>query len=334
MKFWKKAPPPYWADIRAWSLLVPAGAATLGAIAYSIQGIAVSQGSVLSGQWMNAVVIFGAIMLGIGCEGGTLAASIEIARKRRDGDADLITVLGREISADMAGLLISYTATVFSRVLALHPVQSLPVIIILVLASAADAYFLFKESGDYLSIRDRNVARWETARWYYEEMHNVQAALFALAHDEPMTISDDVKKLKEHTEELKTALQEANKAEEQLTQQLHNTQQEAASYKQQTQQLQEQLVALLERVAQLTQPTQPETQLENTSVVSETQPTQPETQPAQHKSQPTNTTKEQRVVQLLNEGHSTSETAQLAECSYEYARQIKKQLEAQHGTTG
>jgi len=330
MKFWKKAPPQYWEDLRAWSLLIPAGAATLGAIAYSIQGIAVSQGGVLPVEWMNVIVAFGAVMLGIGCEGGTLAACVEIARKRRDGDADMINVLGYDISVDLSGLLISYTATVFARVLALHPVQSLPVIIILVLASAADAYFLFKESGDYLSIRDRNVARWETARWYYEEMHNVQAALFALAHDEPMTISDDVRKLKEHTEELKVALQEANKAEEQLTQQLHQTQQEATGYKQRTQQLEQQVVKLLERVAQLALPAQ----LENTSVVSETQLTQPATQPTQLPAQLHNTTKEQRVVQLLNEGHNTSETAQLAECSYEYARQIKKQLEAQHGTTG
>lgn len=246
VKFWKQSPPPYWRDIRAWSLLIPAFCAAIGAMTYSIQGIAVSQGGSLPDSWMNSVIAWGAIMLGIGCEGGTLAACIEIARKRRDGDADLINVKGFKISVDMAGLLISYAATVFARVLALHPVQSLPVIITLVLASAADSYFLFKESGEYLSIRDRNVARWETARFYYEEQRNLPAALHALANDEPMTLSDDMRKMAEHNTELKEALQDANREEQRLSQL--------------TQQLQQQLTQVL---SQQTQPRTTKTQAES-----------------------------------------------------------------------
>lgn len=305
-KFWKQSPPPYWRDIRAWSLLIPAFCAAFGAMAYSIQGIAVSQGGALPDTWMNSVIAFGAIALGVGCEGGTLAACIEIARKRRDGDADLIAIKGMRISVDMVGLLISYAATVFARVLALHPVQSLPVIITLVLASAADSYFLFKESGEYLSIRDRNVARWETARFYYEEQRNLPAALHALANDEPMTLSDDMKKLSEHNNELKEALKDANQEEQRLAQLLRTTQQENERLSQLTQQLQQQLSQLTERVVQQTQA-----------------PTQQHTTKTQL---PSN--KKQRVVQLLNEGHNETETAQLAGCSYEYARKIKRQMEA------
>lgn len=86
-KFWKPRPAPYWRDLRAWALLIPALAATLGAIAYSVQGLAVSQGGVLPAAWVDTAVRWGAVLLGIGCEGGTLAACVEIARKKRDGDA-------------------------------------------------------------------------------------------------------------------------------------------------------------------------------------------------------------------------------------------------------
>lgn len=319
-KFWKPSPPPYWRDIRAWSLLIPAFSAALGAMAYSIQGIAVSQGGAIPDDLTRLIISFGAVALGIGCEGGTLAACIEIARKRRDGDADLITVFGKEISIDMSGLLISYVATVVARVLALHQIQSLPVIVVLVLASAADAYFLFNESGEYLGIRDRNVARWETARFYYEEQRNLPAALHALAHDEPMTLSDDVRKMAEHNTELKAALQDANQEEQRLAQQLHTTQQENERLSQLTQQLSQQLTQLMERVAQQMQLTQPPTQQTQLASQQKTQPRTTEKQQAHNK--------KQRVVQLLNEGHNETETAQLAGCSYEYARQIKRQMEA------
>lgn len=81
----------------------------------------------------------------------------------------MLTVFGRPISQDSVGLLVSYSATVIARMLALRPAQAAGIIALLVIASVADAYFLFDEAGDYLSIRDRNVARWETARWWYEE---------------------------------------------------------------------------------------------------------------------------------------------------------------------
>jgi len=215
-KFWKPRPAPYWRDLRAWSLLIPALAAMLGAIAYSVQGVAVTQGGVLPATWVNTAVRWGAVLLGIGCEGGTLAACIEIARKKRDGDANMLTLFGRPVSKDGLGILISYTATVIARMLALHPAQSIGAIILLVISSAADAYFLFDEAGDYLSIRDRNVARWETARWWYEEQHNLPAALHALKHDEAITGAADTRQLQAQIAQLSEMVREGNREEERL----------------------------------------------------------------------------------------------------------------------
>lgn len=213
-KFWKKRPAPYWLDIRAWSLIVPALAAALGGIAYSVQGLAVSQGGVLPAAWVDSAIAWGAVLLGVGCEGGTISACIEIARKRRDGDAALVRIFGREIAIDGIGLVVSYCATVVARMLALRPAQSLAVIALLVVASVADAYFLFTEAGEYLSIRDRNVARWETARWYYEEQRNLPAALAALRSDEPVALSDDVRALQE---QLSAAKRDADELRAQLS---------------------------------------------------------------------------------------------------------------------
>lgn len=215
--FWKKRPAPYWFDIRAWSLLIPAMAAALGGIAYSVQGLAVSQGGVLPAAWADSAIAWGAVLLGVGCEGGTISACIEIARKRRDGDTATVRLFGREIAIDGIGLAVSYCATVVARMLALRPAQSVVIIALLVVASVADAYFLFTEAGEYLSIRDRNVARWETARWYYEEQRNLPAALAALRSDEPVALSDDMRAMKEHVAELQDALRQSNIEEERLS---------------------------------------------------------------------------------------------------------------------
>lgn len=213
-KFWKKRPAPYWCDIRAWSLIIPAMAAALGGIAYSIQGLAVSQGGVLPAAWVDSAIAWGAVLLGVGCEGGTISACIEIARKRRDGDTATVRLFGRAVAIDGIGLVVSYCATVVARMLALRPAQSVAVIGLLVVASVADAYFLFTEAGEYLSIRDRNVARWETARWYYEEQRNLPAALAALRSDEPVALSDEVRGFQE---QLAAAKRDADDLREQLS---------------------------------------------------------------------------------------------------------------------
>jgi hypothetical protein len=215
-KFWKQPPAPYWRDLRAWALLIPALAATLGAIAYSVQGLAVSQGGVLPAAWVDTAVRWGAVLLGVGCEGGTLVASIEIARKRRDGDADTITLFGRGVSLDGIGIGISYAATVIARLLALRPAQASWAITLLVFASAADAYFLYNEYGAYTSIRDRSVARWQTARWWYEEQGNLPAAMQALVSDAPAALADDTRALQAQVAALRENVREGNREEERL----------------------------------------------------------------------------------------------------------------------
>ena len=208
-KFWKRPPSPYWRDLRAWALLLPALAATLGGIAYSIQGLAVSNGGILPAQWVDTAIKWGAVLLGIGGEGGTLAACIEIARKQRDGDAQLIRVFGKEVSEDTIGLLVSYLATVTARLLAINTgMAGAWEIKLLVFAAAADAYFLYKEAGDYLSIRDRAMGRYQTALWYYEQ-GQLPAALAALKSDAVIDIAEEVRVLRVQLHAQATATQAA-----------------------------------------------------------------------------------------------------------------------------
>ena len=176
-KFWKRAPAPMWRDLRALSLLVPAAAATLGGIAYSIQGIAVTQSGILPQAWIDAAVSSGAVLLAIGCEGGTLSAMAEIARKRRDGDVGPI---------DKWAGWVSFLATVFSRLLAITALRYTWAIVLLVVLSAADVYALISEAGEYLALADRNMQRWLTARFHYETRGDLMGAMAALRGDAVM----------------------------------------------------------------------------------------------------------------------------------------------------
>lgn len=176
-RFWRKPPPPTWRDLRALSLLIPAVAATLGGIAYSIQGIAATQAGVMPEAWVSAAISWGGVLLAIGCEGGTLSAMAEIARKRRDGDAGPV---------DRWAGWVSFLATVFSRLLAITALRSLWAIVALVVLSAADVYALISEAGEYLALADRNMARWLTARHYYEQRGDLAGALAALRGDAVM----------------------------------------------------------------------------------------------------------------------------------------------------
>jgi len=176
-KFWKRPPPPMWRDLRALSLLVPAAAATLGGIAYSIQGIAVTQAGVLPESWIDLAVSSGAVLLAIGCEGGTLSAMAEVARKRRDGDAGPV---------DRWAGWVSFLATVFSRLLAITALRYTWAIVLLVVLSAADVYALISEAGEYLALADRNMERWLTARFWFEARGDLHAAMAALRGDAVM----------------------------------------------------------------------------------------------------------------------------------------------------
>ena len=153
-KFWRRPPPPTWRDLRALSLLAPAVAATLGGIAYSLQGIAATQAGAIPPAWARLATEYGAVLLAIGCEGGTLSALAEIARKRRDGDAGPV---------DKWAGWVSFAATVFARLLALADLRALWSIALLVLLSSADIYALLQEAGEYLALHDRNMERWLTA---------------------------------------------------------------------------------------------------------------------------------------------------------------------------
>lgn len=190
MKFWRKAPPPAWRDIRALSLLVPACAATLGGIAYSIQGIAATQAGVMPEAWVDVAVSVGGVLLAVGCEGGTLSAMAEIARKRRDGDSGPV---------DRWAGWVSFLATVFARLLALVSLRATWSIVLLVILSAADVYALISEAGEYLALADRNMVRWLTARHYYETLGDIAGAQAALRGDavmprltEPALVTDSV----------------------------------------------------------------------------------------------------------------------------------------------
>jgi len=173
-RFWRKPPPPTWRDLRALSLLVPAAAATLGGIAYSIQGIAATQAGVMPEAWVSVAISWGGVLLAIGCEGGTLSALAEIARKRRDGDAG---------PTDRWAGWVSFAATVFARLLALADLRALWSIALLVLLSSADIYALLQEAGEYLALHDRNMERYLTARHYYEVLGDLHGAMAALRGD-------------------------------------------------------------------------------------------------------------------------------------------------------
>lgn len=176
-KFWRKAPPPAWRDLRALSLLIPACAATLGGIAYSIQGIAATQAGVMPEAWVDVAVSVGGVLLAVGCEGGTLSTMAEIARKRRDGDSGPV---------DAWAGWVSFLATVFARLLALVSLRATWSIVLLVILSAADVYALISEAGEYLALADRNMVRWLTARHYYEERGDLVGAQAALKGDAVM----------------------------------------------------------------------------------------------------------------------------------------------------
>jgi len=173
-RFWRKPPPPTWRDLRALSLLVPAIAATLGGIAYSLQGIAATQAGAIPDVWTRLATEYGAVLLAIGCEGGTLSALAEIARKRRDGDAG---------PTDRWAGWVSFAATVFARLLALADLRALWSIALLVLLSSADIYALLQEAGEYLALHDRNMERYLTARHYYEARGDLHGAMAALRGD-------------------------------------------------------------------------------------------------------------------------------------------------------
>lgn len=173
-KFWRRPPPPTWRDLRALSLLVPAVAATLGGIAYSLQGIAATQAGAIPDVWTRLATEYGAVLLAIGCEGGTLSALAEIARKRRDGDAG---------PTDRWAGWVSFAATVFARLLALADLRALWSIALLVLLSSADIYALLQEAGEYLALHDRNMERYLTARHYYEARGDLHGAMAALRGD-------------------------------------------------------------------------------------------------------------------------------------------------------
>ena len=172
--FWRRPPPPTWRDLRALSLLVPAVAATLGGIAYSLQGIAATQAGAIPDVWARLATEYGAVLLAIGCEGGTLSALAEIARKRRDGDAG---------PTDRWAGWVSFAATVFARLLALADLRALWSIALLVLLSSADIYALLQEAGEYLALHDRNMERYLTARHYYEARGDLHGAMAALRGD-------------------------------------------------------------------------------------------------------------------------------------------------------
>ena len=173
-KFWRRPPPPTWRDLRALSLLVPAVAATLGGIAYSLQGIAATQAGSIPDMWTRLATEYGAVLLAIGCEGGTLSALAEIARKRRDGDTG---------PTDRWAGWVSFAATVFARLLALADLRALWSIALLVLLSSADIYALLQEAGEYLALHDRNMERYLTARHYYEVLGDLHGAMAALRGD-------------------------------------------------------------------------------------------------------------------------------------------------------
>jgi hypothetical protein len=89
-------------DWRAWSLLTPAIAYTIGLILYSGEGL--FPGALT----MHTARLVGAWLMVAGAEGGTLSAVIEVARK---------IGIGRARWYDYAGIFVSMIATVFNLLL-------------------------------------------------------------------------------------------------------------------------------------------------------------------------------------------------------------------------
>jgi len=174
----RNAPAPLWRDPRFWSLIIPAIAATLGSIAYAVQGFAVSNGGVLPAAWVSYAVKWGAVLLAVGCEGGTLTNAVEVFRKRAAGHA---------VRLDYVGLAISLVATVTARALALSGLQALWTMGLLVVASALDAYVGYMELGFYTAEADARLEQWLTASEYLQASNDLRGAFAILRGANPQT---------------------------------------------------------------------------------------------------------------------------------------------------
>jgi len=151
-------PAPLWRDptyfgLRIWSVFAMAGTVMFGA-----QGFAVTNGGVLPAAWVDYAVRWGAVLLALGCNGGTLAVVTEVCRRYAEHKA---------VRLDYIGVAISFVASVFAWLLALAPMQAFWAMGVLVITACADAYATYAACGLYKAEYAARMERWYLAKEVY-----------------------------------------------------------------------------------------------------------------------------------------------------------------------
>ena len=161
--FWKPKPRPF--DLRAASLFVPSIASSIGFFCFAVLALSFTEMESLGPELRKWLVIIGAFGLAGGGEIGTLAISVEVHRKERNGTSQKGDRSALAISkwATMAAFVIAFAMLLGTKARWGSLVQEWGVILLGVLA-VLDAYSGFREFGYYLGEYDERLALWEQER--------------------------------------------------------------------------------------------------------------------------------------------------------------------------
>jgi hypothetical protein len=148
--------------IRGWSLLLPAILAAVGFCAFAILAFSFTELESLPAAFRRGLVIVGSFTLAIGGELGTLSATVEIFRKRKQAETWDWLSLAISALATMAAFILSFAALLgvnatWSEFVKLYGPLALGVL------AAFDAYSCFAEVGMYLSTYDDRMSEWQAA---------------------------------------------------------------------------------------------------------------------------------------------------------------------------
>ena len=162
-EFWKPKPRPF--DLRAASLFAPSIASSIGFFCFAVLALSFTEMESLGTELRKWLVIIGAFGLAGGGEIGTLAISVEVHRKERNGTSQKGDKSALAISkwATMAAFVIAFAMLLGTKARWGSLVQEWGVILLGVLA-VLDAYSGFREFGYYLGEYDERLALWEQER--------------------------------------------------------------------------------------------------------------------------------------------------------------------------
>jgi len=148
--------------IRGWSLLIPSVLAAIGFCAFAVLAFSFTELQSLPPTFRRGIVIIGSFALAIGGELGTLSATIEIFRKRKNAEAWDWLALAISAMATMAAFILSFAALLGVNATWSEVVKLYGPVVLGVLA-AFDAYAGFAEVGMYLSTYDDRMTEWQQA---------------------------------------------------------------------------------------------------------------------------------------------------------------------------